>query len=276
MNKQKLLFSLILSNAWLFWCSGVQAIALNFAEKQELISNQAYSLDQLILYMVENKSTNITNQEGTINENGWKLNTQGTIGESEFTSSYVGNFYENSNLVSWTQTGKYGYQTWNSSGTAQFLDDNETIILNAFNSLTLESGISSEPNWAGTSDLNGGASVSVTYEWGGNESGKWSFAAEGTISNNFSNTTTGELTGSLKWEQGETVKGSILGKISDKDGKTTKEVTSKFETDGKENKLSITGKAGTPEPMTTFGTVTAIGLGVALKRKLSKIEQKNK
>jgi hypothetical protein len=241
----------------LLGCTIAQAVTLNGGQKLQAISTLAYSQNVFFLGgFAENNSSALNSSNVTFTPESLIFNSSSQLGDLLFTSTYNSTYDSNSDTVTWTQLGVLGSQSWSSSGTVSFFDDNETIIWNSEGSIN--------PQW----------SVGIGFQWNG---GGWTSSVFGNISDNLGdygsyNANVGityngdDWRGSFDGNYSKTINGLILGIKSEAELKPTGETTG-----------SITPYvAPVPEPLTILGSGLSLGFGALFKKEYSRKQKKVK
>jgi hypothetical protein len=238
-------------------CTIAQAVTLNGGQKLQAISTLAYSQNVFFLGgFAENNSSALNSSNVTFTPESLIFNSSTQLGDSLFTSTYNSTYDSNTDTVTWNQLGVLGSQSWSSSGTVSFLDDNETIVWNSNGSINPEWEVFLQLGWNGegwTGGISGtisdnlgeygsyNANVGIAYDgnfWKGSVEGIYSKvigSAEVGISGNATYTSTGDTTGSI---------------------------TPYF--------------AVVPEPLTILGSGLGLGFGAFFKKEYSKKQKKVK
>jgi len=257
----------------LLGCTIAQAATLNGGQKLQAISTLAYSQNVFFLGgFAENNSSVLNSSNVTFTPESLIFNSSSQLGDLLFTSTYNSNYDSNSDTVTWTQLGVLGNQSWSSSGTVSFLDDNETIIWNSDGSINPDiAARSSSRNWSvgfvfqllggqrtinifGNINDNLGkygsynADVGITYDGNGNS---WEGFMEGKI---FKTIGSGEI--------------GVGGKVKfTPTGNTTGSIEPYIEP-------YITTPV--PEPLTILGAGVSLGFGALFKKEYFRNQKKVK
>jgi len=256
------LFPIITSTAiaittTLLGCTIAQAVTLNGGQKLQAVSTLAYSENLFFLAgFAENNSSALNSSNVTFTPESLIFNSSTQLGDSLLTSTYNSTYDSNSDTVTWSQLGVLGSQSWSSSGTVIFLDDNETIVWNSNGSIN--------PNWR----------VQLGLQWNG---GGWTSSLFGSISDNLGEYGSYNASAGITYN-GDFWKGSVQGTYSkiidpvivDITGEVT--YTSTGETTG-----SITSSiTPVPEPLTILASGVSLGFGALFKKEYSRNQKKVK
>ena len=131
-------------------CTIAQAVTLNGGQKLQAISTLAYSQNVFFLGgFAENNSSALNSSNVTFTPESLIFNSSTQLGDSLFTSTYNSTYDSNTDTVTWNQLGVLGSQSWSSSGTVSFLDDNETIVWNSNGSINPEWEVFLQLGWNG-------------------------------------------------------------------------------------------------------------------------------
>jgi hypothetical protein len=238
-------------------CTIAQAVTINGGQKLQAISTLAYSQNLFFLGgFAENNSSNLNSSNVTFTPESLIFNSSTQLGDSLFTSTYNSTYDSNSDTVTWNQLGVLGSQSWFSSGTASFLDDNQIIVWNTDGSIN--------PDWF----------VGIEFRWDGD---KWTRGISGTISDNL-----GDY-GSYNANVGITYDGDYWK--SSFSGDYFKIQNSLKIGIGAEIEYISTGDttgsikpyiAPVPEPLTILASGISLGFGALFKKQYSRNQKKVK
>jgi hypothetical protein len=238
-------------------CTIAQAVTINGGQKLQAVSTLAYSENLFFLAgFAENNSSGLNSSNVTFTPEALTFNSSTQLGDLLLTSTYNSTYDSNSDTVTWSQLGVLGSQSWSSSGTVIFLDDNETIVWNSNGSIN--------PNWR----------LEFGLQWNGEG---WTSSIFGSISDNLGEYGSYNAGAGIVYD-GDFWKGSVQGtysKIIDPveltiTGAAT--YTSTGDTTG-----SITSSiTPVPEPLTILGSGLGLGFGAFFKKEYSKKQKKVK
>jgi hypothetical protein len=234
-----------------------QAVTLNGGQKLQAISTLAYSQNVFFLSgFAENNSSALNSSNVTFTPESLTFNSSSLLGDLLFTSTYNSSYDSNSNTVTWTQLGVLGSQSWSSSGTVSFFDDNETIIWNSDGSIN--------PDWEARFEL----------RWNG---GRWTSGIFGNIRDNLGyygsyNANVGitydgdDWRGSFSGDYFKIINSLRVGIYAEAELEPTGETTG-----------SITPYAApVPEPLTILASGISLGFGALFKKEYSRNQKKVK
>jgi hypothetical protein len=238
-------------------CTVAQAVTINGGQKLEAISTLTYSQNLFFLGgFAENNSSGLNSSNVTFTPESLSFNSSTQLGDLLFTSNYNSTYDSNTDTVTWSQLGVLGSQSWFSSGTASFLDDNETIVWNSDGSIN--------PNWR----------VEFGFQWNG---GGWTSGIFGSISDNLGDYGSYNANAGITYD-GNFWKGSVEGSIF----KIIGSVETGIKAEAEYNSTgSTTGSITTyyevvPEPLTILGSGMGLGFGAFFKKEYSKKQKKVK
>jgi hypothetical protein len=242
-------------------CTIAQAVTINGGQKLQAISTLAYSQNLFFLGgFAENNSSNLNSSNVTFTPESLIFNSSTQLGDSLLTSTYNSTYDSNSDTVTWSQLGVLGSQSWSSSGTVSFLDDNETIVWNSNGSIN--------PEWE----------VRFGLQWDG---GGWTTGISGTISDNLGDYGSYNANAGITYD-GNFWQGSVEGKYFKTIGsgevgiKGVTTFNSTGNTTGSIKPYIEPYIAPVPEPLTILGAGVSLGFGALFKKEYSRNQKKVK
>lgn len=236
-------------------CTIAQAVTINGGQKLQAISTLAYSQNLFFLGgFAENNSSDLSSSNVTFTPESLIFNSSTQLGDSLFTSTYNSTYDSNSDTVTWSQLGVLGNQSWSSSGTGSFLNDNETIVWNSDGYIN--------PYW----------SVQFILQWDG---GGWMTGISGTISDNLGDYGSYNANAGITYD-GNFWQGSVEGKYFKTIGsgevgiKGVTTFNSTGNTTGSIQPYIEPYIAPVPEPLTILGAGVSLGFGALFKKEYSR------
>lgn len=253
--------ALSLSSGIVLISSNALAVTLTSAQKNQIVSTQALSQDLFFLQGLRGSDTKFSvEQVGTINDSGYTLDVQGNLGDLDFTANYVGLFNPETDTASWTMTGNLGDEDWNTEGSAIFQNNNETIVWDSSGSIN--------PEW--------GVSVEFSIKFGGGQEPTWSGSINGMIFDDINDNGSYDFEGSIGLDSENGVESKLKGSVEETSGGVKKKLETEVKTNKEGTELKVRAEAkDVPEPLTIFGSATALGFGALLKRESSKKKNKS-
>ncbi|NEZ68389.1 PTPA-CTERM sorting domain-containing protein [Leptolyngbyaceae cyanobacterium CCMR0082] len=260
----KSLAGMILTTAFLGAAGSVNPVfAFSITPEEKMLAITSYVANQdtiLFQSFLDKNVSTVLSSDGMITSDLLSLDLEGSIDEIDFSSNYKVDFDLNSNTVSWTMTGIYDADNqWRSFGSAEFLNNDEEVLLAYSSSINAEFSILTGLEFA----FGGGRPPTISGSLRGiasdniNQIGRWSSDVRVTIEIDGD---TGEI---------KTI-ASIGGDYTETERNIQKIVRGRLEiqSDGR-GRLRVEGGAKTvPTPALLPGLM---GIGVAAIRKRNEV-----